>query len=147
MNPLNPNTLSPLSTDLLSKEASTTAADAAFRHASKAAADDRPWLARLPFAPAVIRFACTVLLRKQAAERFVLRWSERVLYIAIALACLVGGAYAACSGPPAAERYAIGPDPDAARPLMPKPAPTAYASLTRDAASLDAGPLVAMAGR
>jgi hypothetical protein len=147
MNPLNPNTLSPLSTDLLSREAPNPAAGAAFRRASKAAADARPWLARLRFAPAVVRFACTVLLRKQAAERFVLRWSERVLYVAIAVVCLAGGAYVACSGHAPAERYAIGPDPDAARPLMPKPAPTAYASLAQDAGSRDAGPLVAMASR
>lgn len=138
MNPLNPNTLSPLSTDLLSGEAPTPAADAALRRARNAAADDRPWLARLPFAPAVVRFACIALLRKQAAERLVLRWSERVLYVAIALACLVGGAYVACSDSAPAERYAIGPDPDATRPLMPKPAPKAYAWQDEDA-----GPMVA----
>lgn len=138
MNPLESNTLSPLSTDLLSREAPTPTARAAFRGARKAATDDRPWLARLSFAPAVAKLACVVLLRGQAAERFVLRWSERVLYVAIVLSCLVGGTYVACSGPAPSERYVVGPDPDEARPLMPKPAPKAYAWQDEDA-----GPMVA----
>jgi len=147
MNPFKPNTLSPLFLDLLSGEAPTQATDAAFRRARKAATDERPWLARLPFAPAVVRLACIVLVRMQAAQRLWFRWSERILWIAIALAGLAGGTYVACSGPAPSERYVIGPDPDGlVRPQTPKPAPTAYAWST-DGAAVDAGPLVAVASR
>jgi hypothetical protein len=75
-------------------------------------------------------------------------FSDRILWIAIVLAGLVGGAYAACSGPAPSERYVVGPDPDEQPlPRMPKPAPTAYAFRMQDPGSLDAGPLVAMASR
>src|SRR5580692_2142106 len=139
MNHFNPPTLSPLSLDLLTGEAPTQAADAAFRRAQKAATDERPWLARLPFTPAVVRLVCIALLRLQAAQRLWFRWSERIPWILIALAGLAGGTYVACSGPAPSERYVVGPDPEMPLvPQAPKPEPTAYASRGEDAGFNDA---------
>ena len=126
------NHLDSPTTSLLSLDPSP--ADAELRHAQAEVADERPWLARTPVGPAL---ALAVYAGRRAI-RAAGRWSDRLVWLAIAVTAAILGAHAACSGEARSDRYIIGPDPEV-RPLTPKPDATRFADRE------DAGPLVAMA--